>query len=79
MTVAQTLDRVQGKHRGLVLVVGVEVRAMVQPPTSTNIRMTIPKNVTTPVTPYIVRVRFAWLDSMTSVQVTRLTSDTVAG
>jgi len=41
---AQTLDRVQREDRGLLLVERVEMRPMMRPPASTNIRMMIPKN-----------------------------------
>ena len=41
---AETLDRVDRKHRRVVLVIRVEMRPVTLPPASTNIRMTIPKN-----------------------------------
>ena len=42
-TAPQALDRIHREHRRLILIVRVEVRSVMLPPASTNIRMTIPK------------------------------------
>jgi hypothetical protein len=39
----EALDRIDGKHGRMFLEIRVEMRSMMLPPASTNMRMTIPK------------------------------------